>query len=312
MAQPAVQIKSLTKRYKKNNFLALDNVDLTVNQGEIFALLGPNGAGKTTLIGSICGTVQPTHGSIDVFGYDNIRDYKKARSHIGLVPQELTTNVFETVWNSVNYTRGLFGKKKDPALMEDILKRLSLWEKKDNQARSLSGGMKRRLMIAKALSHEPKILFLDEPTSGVDVELRQSMWEEVRKLKNTGVTIFLTTHYIEEAEEMADRVAVINSGKIILVEKKDELIQKMGNKQMIFQLDKKLEKIPKNLQEFHLELADNGKELVFTYCTFKENNNISNILDRLQESQIRPYDIYIRQSKLEDIFIDLVKEEKEA
>ncbi len=260
------------------------------------------------MIGAVCGLVSPTSGSVEVFGHDNIRDYKAARSCIGLVPQELTTDLFETVWSSVSFSRELFGKAPNPAMIEDILKRLSLWDKKNEQIRNLSGGMKRRVMIAKALSHEPRILFLDEPSAGVDVELRNSMWEQVRSLKDTGVTIILTTHYMEEAEEMADRVGIISKGNIILVEEKDALMKKMGNKQVLFDLREPLKGLPKNLSEYNLVLDNVGKRLVFTYSPFEQNNDISNVLDNLKENGIRPIDMQVHQSSLEEIFIGLLNE----
>lgn len=307
MTSLAISIKNLEKTYD-NGFKALSGVNLDVKSGEILALLGPNGAGKTTLIGAVCGLVSPTSGSVEVFGHDNIRDYKAARSCIGLVPQELTTDLFETVWSSVSFSRELFGKAPNPAMIEDILKRLSLWDKRNEQIRNLSGGMKRRVMIAKALSHEPRILFLDEPSAGVDVELRNSMWEQVRSLKDTGVTIILTTHYIEEAEEMADRVGIISKGNIILVEEKDALMKKMGNKQVLFDLREPLKGLPKNLSEYNLVLDNVGKRLVFTYSPFEQNNDISNVLDNLKENGIRPIDMQVHQSSLEEIFIGLLNE----
>ncbi len=307
MTQSAISIKNLEKTYD-NGFKALSGVNLEVRTGEIFALLGPNGAGKTTLIGAVCGIVRATRGSVEVFGHDNIKDYKKARSYIGLVPQELTTDLFETVWNTVSFSRELFGKAPNPAMIEDILKRLSLWDKKDSEIRMLSGGMKRRVMIAKALSHEPRILFLDEPSAGVDVELRTSMWQQVRALKDMGVTIILTTHYIEEAEEMADRVGIISKGNIILVDEKDALMKKMGNKQVLFDLRESLKEIPKALSEYNLSLESNGNRLIFTYSPFEQNNDISNVLDNLKENGIRPIDIQVHQSSLEEIFIGLLNE----
>ena len=300
----AIAIHALNKTYD-NGFVALQNVTLEIKRGEIFALLGPNGAGKTTLINAVCGIVQPTSGSITVSGFDNIKQYRQARSALGLVPQELTTDAFESVWNTVTFSRGLFGKPRNPAHIEDTLKRLSLWHKKDEQIRKLSGGMKRRVMIAKALSHEPEILFLDEPSAGVDVELRKSMWAQVRSLRETGVTIILTTHYIEEAQEMADRVGVINKGKLILTEDKNTLMQKMGKRQMIFVLREPLAAIPEALKAQKLVLEDEGKKLILTYDA-QDNNDISEMLDTLKASGIRPKDIYSRQSSLEEIFIELV------
>ncbi|NCO02595.1 MAG: ABC transporter ATP-binding protein [Alphaproteobacteria bacterium] len=307
MTQAAISIKNLEKTYD-NGFKALSGVNLDVRAGEIFALLGPNGAGKTTLIGAVCGIVRATGGSVEVFGHDNIADYKAARSYIGLVPQELTTDLFETVWNTVSFSRELFGKPANPSMIEDILKRLSLWDKKDSEIRTLSGGMKRRVMIAKALSHEPRILFLDEPSAGVDVELRTSMWQQVHSLKDIGVTIILTTHYIEEAEEMADRVGIISKGNIILVDEKDALMKKMGNKQVVFDLREPLKAIPKTLSQYNLVLENDGNKLVFTYSPFEQGNDISNVLDNLKENGIRPIDIQVHQSSLEEIFIGLLNE----
>jgi ABC-2 type transport system ATP-binding protein len=303
----AIAITALNKTYS-NGFKALDNINLNIKRGEIFALLGPNGAGKTTLINTVCGIVRLSSGTITVSGYDNITQYRQARTSLGLVPQELATDAFESVWNTVSFSRGLFGKARNPAHIEDVLKRLSLWDKKDEQIRRLSGGMKRRVMIAKALSHEPSILFLDEPTAGVDVELRKSMWSEVRGLRETGVTIILTTHYIEEAQEMADRVGVINKGKLILTEEKKILMTKMGKRQMIFVLREPLENIPAGLGSYPLTLSkdDNGGKLVLTYDAETEND-ISEVLDNLKSNGIRPKDIYSRQSSLEEIFIELVE-----
>ena len=260
----AIDVQALHKTYE-NGFQALADINLTIKRGEIFALLGPNGAGKTTLINAICGIVQPSAGHILVCGHDNIKDYRAAREAIGLVPQELTTDAFESVWNTVTFSRGLFGKPRNPKHIEDVLKRLSLWDKKDEQIRRLSGGMKRRVMIAKALSHEPDILFLDEPTAGVDVELRKSMWAQVRALQEIGVTIILTTHYIEEAEEMADRIGVINKGKLSVVEAKADLMKKMGKRQMVFILREPLSALPSGLQDYALTLEDNGNRLVYSY-----------------------------------------------
>jgi ABC-2 type transport system ATP-binding protein len=302
---PAISIKNLEKTYA-NGFKALSNINLDIKTGEVFALLGPNGAGKTTLIGAVCGLVRATSGKVEVFGHDIIADYKKARSYIGLVPQELTTDLFETVRNTVSFSRELFGKASNSAMIEDILKRLSLWDKRDEQIRNLSGGMKRRVMIAKALSHEPRILFLDEPSAGVDVELRTSMWQQVRSLKDMGVTIILTTHYIEEAEEMADRVGIISNGSIILVEQKDTLMKKMGNKQVLFELREPLKTIPQQLCNYNLHLDKDGTRLIFTYSAFEQNNDISNLLDSLKENGIRPIDIQVHQSSLEEIFIGLL------
>ena len=301
----AIAISGLNKTYG-NGFNALTDINLEIKRGEIFALLGPNGAGKTTLISAVCGIVQTTSGQILVSGFDSVKQYRDARAALGLVPQELSTDAFETVWNTVTFSRGLFGKPHRPAYVEDVLKRLSLWDKKDEQIRRLSGGMKRRVMIAKALSHEPEILFLDEPTAGVDVELRKSMWAEVRALRDTGVTIILTTHYIEEAEEMADRVGVINKGKLVLVEEKNTLMHKMGKRQMIFVLREKLSCLPVALQSLPLIRDDDGTKLTWTYDA-QVDDDISTMLDQLQASGIRPKDIYSRQSSLEEIFIQLVE-----
>lgn len=301
----AIAVTGLNKIYD-NGFRALDDIHLEIKRGEIFALLGPNGAGKTTLINAICGIVRPTSGSIAVSGFDNATQYRQAREAVGLVPQELTTDAFESVWNTVSFSRGLFGKPRSPAYVEDVLKRLSLWDKKDEQIRRLSGGMKRRVMIAKALSHEPQILFLDEPSAGVDVELRKSMWTQVRALRETGVTVILTTHYIEEAQEMADRVGVINKGKLILTEEKSTLMQKMGKRQMIFVLRDAITSIPAELASHPLSLEDEGRKLILTYDD-QEENDISDVLDNLKSNGIRPQDIYSRQSSLEEIFIQLVE-----
>jgi ABC-2 type transport system ATP-binding protein len=303
----AIKITALKKIYD-NGFKALNEIHLEIQRGEIFALLGPNGAGKTTLINTVCGIVQPTSGTVSILGYDNLAEYRKARAAVGLVPQELATDSFETVWNTVTFSRGLFGKAKNPSYIEDILKRLSLWDKKDEQIRRLSGGMKRRVMVAKALSHEPEVLFLDEPTAGVDVELRKSMWAQVRSLRETGITIILTTHYIEEAQEMADRVGIINQGSLILTEDKNTLMQKMGKRQMIFVLREPLITIPSGLGTYPLTLEedDNGGKLILTYDAETEND-ISDVLDNLKSNGIRPKDIYSHQSSLEEIFIELVE-----
>jgi ABC-2 type transport system ATP-binding protein len=301
----AISIHDLNKTYD-NGFCALDNINLEIKRGEIFALLGPNGAGKTTLINAVCGIVQPTSGKIAVSGFDNISHYRQARSALGLVPQELTTDAFESVWNTVSFSRGLFGKPRNPTYIEVVLKQLSLWDKKDEQIRKLSGGMKRRVMIAKALSHEPEILFLDEPSAGVDVDLRKSMWAQVHALRETGVTIILTTHYIEEAQEMADRIGVIHKGKLILTENKDTLMQKMGKRQMIFVLREPLSAIPEALNSQPLILDEDGKKLILTYDA-QADNDISDMLDSLKSCGIRPKDIFSRQSSLEEIFIELVE-----
>jgi ABC-2 type transport system ATP-binding protein len=303
-----ISVSSLSKTYA-SGFQALRNINLGIRRGEIFALLGPNGAGKTTLISTICGIVRASSGSVTVDGHDIVRDYRAARAMIGLVPQELTTDAFESVWGSVSFSRGLFGKRPDPAHVEKVLKDLSLWDKKDNKILTLSGGMKRRLLIAKALSHEPKILFLDEPTAGVDVELRQDMWNLVRALRDGGVTVILTTHYIDEAEEMADRVAVINKGEIILVEDKALLMQKLGRKQMTLQLQDPLAQIPPALAGYHLELSADGSELTYTYDTKGERPGITAMLDDVDRAGIRFKDLNTTQSSLEDIFVSLVREE---
>jgi ABC-2 type transport system ATP-binding protein len=301
----AITVRDLSKTYD-NGFRALDGIELSIRRGEIFALLGPNGAGKTTLINAICGIVRPSGGNITISGFDHVTHYRQARAAIGLVPQELATDAFESVWNTVSFSRGLFGKPRNPAHIEDVLKRLSLWDKKSEQIRRLSGGMKRRVMIAKALAHEPEILFLDEPSAGVDVELRKSMWAQVRTLRETGVTIILTTHYIEEAEEMADRIGVINKGKLILTESKEALLHKMGKRQMIFTLRDPIKAIPPGLAPYPLTLANDGSDLVLTYNTHEEND-VSEFLEKLQANGIRPRDIQSRQSSLEEIFIQLVE-----
>jgi len=302
-----ISINNLSKTYA-TGFPALKDINLDIRRGEIFALLGPNGAGKTTLIGIVCGILNGSQGSVTVDGHDIVTDYRAARSLIGLVPQELTTDAFETVWATVNFSRGLFGKPRDPAHVEKVLKELSLWDKKDNKIMTLSGGMKRRVMIAKALSHEPQILFLDEPSAGVDVELRKDMWQVVRDLRASGVTIILTTHYIEEAEDMADRVGVISKGEIILVEDKAELMRKLGKKQLILQLQKKLEALPASLAGHNLTLASEGHELVFTYDTKAERTGVTSMLSALSAAEIRFRDLKTTQSSLEDIFVGLVSE----
>ncbi len=300
-----ISISGLTKTYD-GGFTALKGVDLEVEKGEILALLGPNGAGKTTLIAVVCGIVNPTSGSVTVGGYDIIDDYRKTRSMIGLVPQELTTDAFETVWSTVSLSRGMFGKRPNSAFLEKVLRSLSLWDKKDNELRTLSGGMKRRVLIAKALSHEPEVLFLDEPTAGVDVELRKSMWEVVEDLRQQGTTIILTTHYIEEAEAIADRIAVINKGDIILVEEKAVLMQKLGRKQLTLDLQRALDAIPESLSEFDLSLADEGNRLVFSYDGSAERTGITRLMAALAEADIRYRDLQTEQSSLEDIFVELV------
>lgn len=304
-----INVVNLSKTYA-SGFRALRAVNLEIRQGEIFALLGPNGAGKTTLISIICGIVRPSEGKVAVAGHDIIRDYRAARSLIGLVPQELTTDAFESVWTTVSLSRGLFGKPPSPAHLEKVLRELSLWDKKDNRIITLSGGMKRRLLIAKALSHEPQILFLDEPTAGVDVELRREMWALVRRLRSSGVTIILTTHYIEEAEEMADRVGVINNGEIIVVEDKAELMRKLGRKQLTLQLRQPLGEIPPALQRHRLELANEGSELIYTYdsrAAQGEHDGIVALLDDLTAAGIGFKDLHTTQSSLEDIFVGLLR-----
>jgi ABC-2 type transport system ATP-binding protein len=305
--QPIIFVENLSKTYA-SGLQALKDIDLNIRRGEIFALLGPNGAGKTTLINIICGIVNPTEGIVRAGGHDIVSDYRAARSLIGLVPQELTTDAFETVWATVNFSRGLFGKPPNPGYIEKLLRKLSLWDRKDSKIMTLSGGMKRRVMIAKALSHEPQILFLDEPTAGVDVELRRDMWEMVRSLRATGVTIILTTHYIVEAEEMADRVGVINNGEIILVEEKSELMRKLGKKQLTLQLHDRLTDIPSELAGYRLELAADGSELVYTYDTQTERADITALLADLDAAGIKFNDLQTRQSSLEEIFVSLVKE----
>jgi ABC-2 type transport system ATP-binding protein len=307
--QSIISISELSKTYA-SGFQALKTINLEIRSGEILALLGPNGAGKTTLIGIVCGILNPTAGSVAVNGHDIIRDYRAARSLIGLVPQELTTDAFESVWGTVTFSRGLFGKPANPAHIEKVLKALSLWDKKDAKIMTLSGGMKRRVLIAKALSHEPQILFLDEPTAGVDVELRKDMWEVVRELRASGVTIILTTHYIEEAEEMADRIAVINKGEIILVEQKDELMRKLGRKQLTLHLQKRLSAIPPELASYNLALRNGGDELVFTYDTQSERTGVTALLTDLNKAGIRFRDLHTTQSSLEDIFVTLVRDRK--
>ncbi len=307
--QPIISVADLSKTYA-TGFQALKDINLDIRRGEIFALLGPNGAGKTTLIGIICGIVNPTAGSVTVAGHDIVTGYRAARTHIGLVPQELHTDAFETVGATVTFTRGLFGKAPDSEHIGKVLKALSLWDKKDAKIMTLSGGMKRRVMIAKALAHEPEILFLDEPTAGVDVELRKDMWDVVRRLRASGVTIILTTHYIEEAEEMADRIGVINKGEIILIEDKDELMRKLGRKQLILHLQSKLDAIPAELATHNLMLNDGGNELVFTYDTQGERTGVTSLLNDLNRANIRFRDLQTVQSSLEDIFVGLVSERR--
>ena len=299
-------VAGLSKTYA-SGFHALKNVDLEIRRGEIFALLGPNGAGKTTLINIVCGIVTASTGSVIADGHDIVRDFRAARAKIGLVPQELTTDMFETVWNTLTFSRGLFGKPRNPAIIEKVLRDLSLWDKKDAKIMTLSGGMKRRVMIAKALSHEPNILFLDEPSAGVDVELRRDMWEMVRKLRDSGVTIILTTHYIEEAEEMADRIGVINKGELIVVEEKIALMRKLGKKQLTLQLQAPLTAIPAALAGLPLELAKDGNELVYSFDTQASETGIAGLLRKLNEHGIEFKDLHTAESSLEDIFVNLVR-----
>jgi ABC-2 type transport system ATP-binding protein len=303
---PIITVADLSKTYA-GGFKALENIQLDIQRGEIFALLGPNGAGKTTLINIICGIANPSQGSVAVGGHDIIKSYRAARSLIGLVPQELHTDAFETVWATVTFSRGLFGKPKNPGHVEKVLKDLSLWDKKDAKIVTLSGGMKRRVMIAKALAHEPQVLFLDEPTAGVDVELRKGMWEVVRKLQATGVTIILTTHYIEEAEEMADRIGIINKGAIVLIEDKASLMQKLGKKQLKLHLQSRIEAIPPELSAYKLELSDQGCELIYNYHTKGERTGITSLLSDLRSAGIKFSDLETTQTSLEDIFVSLVR-----
>ncbi len=310
MIDNQIIINDLSKVYD-NSFNALKKINLNVRQGEILAMLGPNGAGKTTLISIICGIVTPTSGSVTVDGFDIIKDYRETRSRIGMVPQELSLESFETVFDTVSYSRGLYGKSPKPKHIEKILKDLSLWDKKDQRLRQLSGGMKRRVLIAKALSHQPKILFLDEPTAGVDVELRRDMWMVVDDLRKTGVTIILTTHYIEEAEAIADRVAVINQGEIIVVEDKKELIKKMGHKKLNIELQEKITVIPKDLDKYNLEIDDEHMSLIYTYNVGTEKTGITNLLQDLKDTGLKLRDLKTEQSNLEKIFVNLVKENNE-
>jgi ABC-2 type transport system ATP-binding protein len=305
--QPAISITDLSKTYA-SGFQALKGINLDIRHGEIFALLGPNGAGKTTLIGIVCGILVASVGKVSVAGHDTVTDYRAARSLIGLVPQELHTDAFESVWATVNFSRGLFNKPRNPDHIEKLLRALSLWDKKDSKIMALSGGMKRRVLIAKALSHEPSILFLDEPTAGVDVELRKDMWQVVRDLRASGVTIILTTHYIEEAEDMADRIGVINKGELVLVEDKAELMRKLGKKQLILHLHKKLDAVPAELAAHNLTLGADGSELVFTYDTMAERTGVTALLGDLNRAGIRFRDLETQQSSLEDIFVGLVSE----
>ena len=303
--QPIVSIQSLSKVYDSGH-QALSNVDLDIYEGEILALLGPNGAGKTTLISIICGIVSASSGSVSVAGHDIVSDYRVTRDLIGLVPQELTLGAFDTVWNTVNFSRGLFGKKPNPAYLEQLLKDLSLWDKRSSELRALSGGMKRRVLIAKALSHEPRILFLDEPTAGVDVELRQDMWQMVHRLNDSGVTIILTTHYIEEAEEIADRVGIINNGELLLVDDKQCLMQKLGKKQLLIELKQAIAEIPAGLSDYNLEASADGSQLTYTYDPDIERTGITALLQSLHEVGLKLKDLQTSQSSLEEIFVRLV------
>jgi ABC-2 type transport system ATP-binding protein len=307
--QTIVSVKELSKTYD-SGFHALKSVNLDIVDGEILALLGPNGAGKTTLISIICGIVTASAGSVTANGYDNVNDYRKTRELIGLVPQELTLGAFETVWNTVSFSRGLFGKKKNKAYLEQLLKDLSLFDKKDNELRELSGGMKRRVLIAKALSHEPKILFLDEPTAGVDVELRKDMWNIVRRLRDSGVTIILTTHYIEEAEEIADRIGVINNGELLLVEDKQVLMQNLGKKQLIVELKDSVNSLPSSLSSYDIILSAGGSQLTYTYDTMSDGTGLAEMLQAIQSAGLLFTDMQIKKSSLEDIFVDLVNDDK--
>jgi len=305
-AAPVVQIADLSKTYA-DGFEALKSVNLDINEGEIFALLGPNGAGKTTLINIVCGIVNASSGRVTVNGHDHIEGFRDTRSLIGLVPQELTTETFESIWATASFSRGLYGKPPDPEHIERVLKSLSLWDKKDNIIMTLSGGMKRRVLIAKALAHEPKVLFLDEPTAGVDVELRQDMWDVVRELRDSGVTVILTTHYIEEAEQMADRIGIINHGEIILVREKSRLMRELGRKQLILELDQPIDVIPAALSSYNLTLGANSAELIYSYDTQAEHTGITALLGELSRSGIRFHDVKTTQSSLEEIFVGLVK-----
>jgi len=307
--QPVISVDKLNKTYE-SGFKALVDVDLDIERGEIFALLGPNGAGKTTLISIICGIVNPSSGLVRVDGHDVVSGYRATRSMIGLVPQEISTDAFETVWATVTYSRGLFGKAPDPAKIEALLRELSLWDKKDSKIMDLSGGMKRRVMIAKALSHEPMILFLDEPTAGVDVELRRDMWEMVRGLRQSGVTIILTTHYIEEAEEMADRIGVMSKGEVILVEDKETLMHKLGKKRLTVHLQSPLAQIPEELAALPIERSDDGNELIYTFDAQHEHTGIAGLLRKLNENGIHIKDLQSSESSLEEIFVNLVNEDR--
>ena len=304
---PILRITGLNKFYS-GGFQALKDINLQIEKGEILALLGPNGAGKTTLISVVCGIVNPSSGTVSVDGFDIIKDFRKTRSIIGLVPQELTTDSFETVFNTVSFSRGLFGQPPSPSHIEKVLRSLSLWDKKDNMIMTLSGGMKRRVLIAKALSHEPTVLFLDEPTAGVDVSLRKDMWQIVRELKEEGVTIILTTHYIEEAEEIADRVGVINNGEIILIEEKEKLMEKLGKKQLILDLRDSLASVPDSMADYNLELSEDGMQLTYTFNTQGDRTGITALIDDLKLAEIAFRDLNTTQSSLEDIFVNLVEE----
>ncbi|MBF8221087.1 ABC transporter ATP-binding protein [Halomonas sp. 328] len=310
LGTPMIRVEGVSKTYR-GGFQALQEVSLTINRGEIFALLGPNGAGKTTLISIICGLVNASGGTVSVDGHDNVTDYRAARALIGLVPQELTSEAFSTVWDTVSFSRGLFGKPRDDAYLERILRALTLWEKRDNRLMTLSGGMKRRVLIAKALSHQPQVLFLDEPTAGVDVELRREMWQIVRDLRDEGVTIILTTHYIEEAEEMADRIGVIRRGELVLVKEKQALMRQLGRKELTLQLKAPLAAVPEALAPYHLTLSEEGYALIYRYDSAANNgegSGIAELLGALKEAGIRYSDLHTRQSSLEDIFVSLVQE----
>ena len=302
--QPIISVSGLNKAY--GDFQALKNIDLEINRGEIFGLLGPNGAGKTTLVNIICGIVKKSSGTITVDGFDNVENFRATRSRIGLVPQELPTETFETPYDVCRFSRGLFGRRDNPAHIEKVLRSLSLWDKKDNKIRTLSGGMKRRVLICKALAHEPEVLFLDEPTAGVDVELRQDMWNVVQSLRESGVTVILTTHYIEEAEQLADRVGVINHGEVILVQEKTRLMKEMGKKQLVLHLSDSIAALPSSLDDYHLDLSDDGLELTYHYDTKRDRTGITALLSDLQAADIRFNDLYTSQSSLEEIFVGLV------
>ena len=304
-----VSIQDLSKTYD-SGFRALKNINLDIKDGEILALLGPNGAGKTTLISIICGIVTASQGTVTVNGFDNITAYRQTRELIGLVPQELTLGAFETVWNTIRFSRGLFGKKRDNAYLEQLLKDLSLFDKKDSELRELSGGMKRRVLIAKALSHQPKIIFLDEPTAGVDVELRKDMWNIVRRLRDSGVTIILTTHYIEEAEEIADRIGIISNGELLLVEDKRTLMHNLGKKQLIIELKESVSSLPQALTDYDLVLSEEGDQLIYTYDSMSDNAGITDLLQTIKMVGLELKDLHINKSSLEDIFVDLVKEDQ--